>query len=519
MRPATPSAAVWAVAAALAWSGVAEGASLAEGRRCLDANDVPCAVEVVEALDATTSPDPDELAFAAETAFFDGRFDDALDLLTRASEAGWEDQYDELDLYARTREVTADWTEIERGRFRVRYQPGIDAVLLDDAVRTLELTERNVTPFLGEPPPGHLDLEIYPDGRSFIAASSLSKEAVQTTGVVALSKWSRLLLTSPRALGRGYTWQDTVAHEYIHLVVTYQTGDKAPVWLQEAIAKYLDNRWRTGRDSFRVSVDSQALLAEAVQTDQFVPFEKMHPSLALLDSHEEAALAYAQLATLMAYAFDRGGDDVLLRMLPMVKRGMDPRDALATAAGASSFEALEQGWKQYVRGLDLVERRLHAMPVVLDGGDDIDTDPLLHDREDLARYVRLGDLLRHRERYRAALVEYHKATPTDEPRGPLLSNRIAQTHLALGNLDLARQALEESLADYPEFALSHKTLGTILRARGQKRLAVRSYERARELNPFDVEVQRALSELYAELGDEDAAARHMRYLRILRPNI
>ncbi|MBW2254725.1 MAG: hypothetical protein JRI25_09040 [Deltaproteobacteria bacterium] len=480
---------------------------------------MPCAVEVVEALEATTSADPDEVAFAAEVAFFDGRFEEALDLVTRAAEAGWEDRYDEVALYERTREVTADWTDIERGRFRVRYQPGIDAVLLDDAARTLELSERNVTPLLGDPPPGRLDLEVYPDGRSFIAASSLSKHDVQTTGVVALSKWSRLLITSPRALGRGYTWQDTVAHEYIHLVVTYQTGDKAPVWLQEAIAKYLDNRWRTGRDGFRVSVGSQALLADAIRTDQFVSFEKMHPSLAMLDSQEEAALAYAQLATLMAYAFDRGGDGVLLRALPMVKRGVDPRDALATAAGASSFESLEAGWKQYIRGLDLVGRKLHAMPTVLDGGDEIDTDPLLHDREDLARYVRLGDLLRTRERYGAALVEYRKAIPADEPRGPLLSNRIAQVHLALGDLDLARQALEESLVDYPEFALTHKTLGAILRARGQKRLSVRSYERARELNPFDSEVQRALSELYAELGDENAAARHMRYLRILRPNI
>ena len=36
--------------------------------------------------------------------------------------------------------------------------------------------------------------------------------------MVALSKWSRLLALSPRALGRGYAWKDTIAHEYVHLV-------------------------------------------------------------------------------------------------------------------------------------------------------------------------------------------------------------------------------------------------------------------------------------------------------------
>lgn len=497
----------------------ADAATLAQGRRCLQANDVPCAVEVADALKASESKDPDTVAFAAETAFYDGRFSEAHDLLARAVEAGWEDRWEELALYERTRDATHDWTEVERGRFRIRYQPGIDAVLIDDAARTLLLAEQNFVPILGDAPPGTIDLEVYPDGRSFIASSSLTKADVQTTGVVALSKWSRLLITSPRALGRGYTWQDTVAHEYIHLVVTYQTDDKAPVWLQEAVAKYLDNRWRSGDDKFRLSVASQGLLADAVANDNFVSFEQMHPSLAKLPSQEMAALAYAQLATLMAYCFERGGGDVLLRALPMVKRGEDPRDALASAAGASSFDALEKGWRQYVRSLDLIQRDVHAMPTVLDGGDDIDADPLLHEREDLARYVRLGDLLREKGRYKAALVEYRKAIPADEPSSPLLSTRLAQTHMALGDLAEAQQALQESLELYPEFTLSHKTLGQVLMARGQPRAALRSFARAAELNPFDPEVQLALAELYAGQGDEQRSARHMRYLRILRPNI
>jgi len=498
---------------------VAHGASLGDGRACLDSNDVPCAAAIVKELGADRSSDPYMLAFAAETAFFDGRFEEAHDLMQRAVDAGFVDKWEDLPLYERTVEATQDWTEVVRDDVRVRYLPGIDAVLLDDAVRTLDLARRHVEPLVGEGPPGTIDLEIYPDGRSFIAASSLTKQDVQTTGVVALSKWSRLLVTSPRALGRGYTWQDTIAHEYVHLVVSYQTGDRAPVWLQEAVAKYLDARWRDGTDRFRLSLGSQAILADAIATGEFVSFEEMHPSLAKLPTQERAALAYAQLATLMQYCFERGGDDVLLRALPLVKKGVDPRAALASAAGASSFDVLEADWRQWVATLPLVRKAVAPLPTVLDGGDEIDTDPTLADREDLARYVRLGDLLAEKERPAAALVEYEKAIPTDEPKGPVLSNRLAQAHLALGHVDRAQKELEESLSNYPEFPLTHKALAAILRDRGQTRPALEAYLRAAELNPFDPEVQKALSELYAATGDSAGAARHERYLRILRPNI
>ena len=89
-------------------------------------------------------------------------------------------------------------------------------------------------------------LDIFPTGTRFIGASSLPRDAVQATGVIALSKWTRLLLTSPRALARGYPWKDTVAHEYIHLVVSFRSADRAPVWLQEGLAKYFEGYWEDG---------------------------------------------------------------------------------------------------------------------------------------------------------------------------------------------------------------------------------------------------------------------------------
>ncbi len=502
---------------ALALSMSASAANLADGQRCLAANDVPCAMAVVEEMNATASKNPDWLAFAAKAHFYAANFEEAAKLANQAADAGWNDRWDDRLLYERTRDVHADWTEAERGSFLITWRPGVDVILLEEAAEVLALSEQHLADkLMGGPPPGPTRLEIYPDGRTFIDASSLTKDDVQTTGVVALSKWSRLLLTSPRALGRGYGWKDTVAHEYIHLVVSHQTDDKTPVWLQEAIAKYLDNRWVDGQDHFHLSVRAQGLLAEAIASDDLVSFEEMHPSFAKLKSADRASLAYAQVSTMMAYCYDKQGDGLLLDVLPRIKDGTDAAQALALGCGFKNYDQMHDGWLEYVRGLDLVSKKLASMPTVLDGGTELDADPVLSHRQDLARFVRLGDLLAERSRYKAAMVEYAKAVPADEPMSPLLANRMAQAWLELGEADSARRVLEDSLQDYPEFPLSHKTLGSVYASQGRAAAALRSYRRAADFNPYDPAVQQALADLSTATGDLRAARRYEDNLRILR---
>jgi tetratricopeptide (TPR) repeat protein len=525
MTPRLLAALVALAALRSAW-----GATREDVRLCLEANDVACAESALHDLGEPTSRDPETLALIGETHFSAGRYEEALAAMQKAVSAGYDDRWDDLGLYQRTADVMKDWSEVRRERAAVRFRPGVDEILVDEAMATVEGAEAHISGLLGGPPPGPVLLEIYPDGRSFIACSSLTEKDVQTTGVVALSRWSRLLLTSPRALGRGYEWKDTVAHEYTHLVVAHFTDNQAPVWLQEAIARYLDNRWRDGQDHFRLGVRDQALLATALREQDgqvdpkkpatahkgFVPFERMHPSLAKLPSAEMAALAYAQLASLMDFAFEQGGEDVLLEALPLVRQGEDPRVALARAAGATSFEKLERDWMQWLRTQRLEQRNGAEMPTALDGADEAETDPVMAQREDLRRWLRLGDLLLERGHPKAALVEYARAQSPGEPASPLLANRVAKAYLSLKDTHSARRALEESLASYPEFALTHKTLGEILAAQGDVQGALQSYRRAADLNPFDPAVQDALVQLYARSGQTATSAVHNGYLRMLR---
>ncbi|TVQ89924.1 MAG: tetratricopeptide repeat protein [Deltaproteobacteria bacterium] len=486
---------------------------------CLDTVDVDCADKVLERYDLDEIGDAEVLYLAARARFFGGRFAEAHDLMARAVEAGHPDRFEELDLYARTRDAHQDFVEVEReGRYMVRYRPGLDAVLVEDAFATLLLAETHLAPIIGGPPPAPIVAEIYPTGRIFTEASSLSEKDVKTTGVVALSKWSRLLVTSPRALGKGYPWQDTLAHEYIHQVVSHHSGERAPVWLQEAIAKYLDNRWRDGKDRFKLDPRAESLVAKALRDNELVPFEMMHPSLAKLPSAELAALAYAQLASLMSFVFERAGEDVLPGVLAKVKRGTDPRDALSAAAGFGSFEAMELGWKDWIKQQGLRDLEVEDLPTALDGGgaDAMGLDPVMSERKDLSRFVRLGELLLERGHAEAALIEFAKADGPEGERSPLLQTRLAQAHHTLGDLGRARSTLKAALELYPNFTLAWKALAEVELAAGQRSKAIEAFVETVRLDPFDAEVQEQLITLYTKQGDEAAARRHRSQLSILK---
>lgn len=482
------------------------------GAACLAAADLDCARSASTGLGSGSR----EGRFLADLAFHEQRFDDALRLL-KASAGATPDAETQstLDLYKATVEATAGFVRETRGDVSVLYLPGTDEVLLDDTFTTLQAAHDRLGPRLGKAPPGGVRVEIYPTAQRFIEASGIPAANVETTGVVALSKWSRLLVTSPRALARGYAWKDTIAHEYTHYIVSYNTADRAPVWLQEGIARSHEVLWRS--DAFEdLPAYQQSMLATALARNTLVPLERMHPSMAFLPSADMAALAFAQVATMIQYLEHVAGPGATQRVLVEVKGGTDALQAVGDVGAAGHSDAFVEGWKGWLRGLKLVSRALAAMPTVIGEADDVATDPLLAGRQDLAGFVRLGDLLLAASRPEAALVEFKKAVPDEEPASPTLAVRLARAYRALHRDPEASTVLQQTIADYPEYATSRKELGALLVSEGKSSAAIVQYLASADINPFDPAVQEALATLYIAAGNAEQAERRRRYERILR---
>ncbi|MCP4921971.1 MAG: tetratricopeptide repeat protein [Proteobacteria bacterium] len=527
----------WLVGSALA-------ADVEDGFQCLGWTDLACAVEVVEDLGDDASVEAELLrarvdfhsgrsAEAAERMGTIVRRADELDLYQLAGEMpGGRRMSDEhIDdvfgepgklkqeleedhaMYVATAEAQSDLVESRIGDVVVLHHPGIERILVEDAAEAIQLGRERIAPLLGGDVPGVVRVEIYPDTASFTAASGLPADAVRTTGVVAISKWNRLVMSSPRALGKGYGWRDTLVHEWIHYVVSYNSHDQAPIWLQEGLAKSTEMLWR--QDDFELEVQKQSLLAGALQTGEWITFEQMHPSMAYLPTAEAASLAYAQVSTMMEYLQVSTDRQALSRVIALVKDGEDSKDAVADVAGVR-FSKFEDGWKAWLAEQDLVGERIATVPTVLDGGDEFEYDPVLSRRRDLSNRARLGDLMLERDHPEAALTYYLEAKPEDEPPSPYLQGRLAQVYVELGRPGEAQGVLESSLRLYPDNADNNRLYAELLHASGDDAGALEHYLHAAEINPFSLPVQQALSDLYTSAGDGDRAARHARYVRILQ---
>ncbi|MFO0712293.1 MAG: tetratricopeptide repeat protein [Sandaracinus sp.] len=377
------------------------------------------------------------------------------------------------------------------GRFEVRHASG-DARMAGYALDVMRRVDDGLAEELGYRHPGPVRLDILPTTDHLSRVSSLSVEEIETTGTIALCKWDRLIITSPRALVYGYPWADTVGHEYVHLALARMTRDHAPVWVQEGYARYLERRWR-GEDA-HASLDprSAQLLAEAVARDELLPFERLHPSIARLPSAELAALAFAQVSTFVEVFRARHGAEGLRAVAQSIAEGVDAREAFAAVAG-EPWSALEGAWRDALRARPAPPSTPAVLPTLQfrhgEGTPDDTAEVSLADARDA---LRLGDMLFVRGRHAAAQHEYERAF-SSSPEDPVVATRLARAAHTAGDSARALAVLTPIRAAHPDHAPLLALIAASAAATGQTALAREAALESIWLNPFDPEPHCALA--------------------------
>lgn len=411
-----------------------------------------------------------------------------------------------LALYRGAAEVTDGFARATGagGRYVVLHAPGRDSVLVPYAMQVLRRMDEALQEELGYRHPGPIRLEIYGSADQLASVSTLTVANIERTGTIALCKWDRLMVTSPRALLRGYPWMDTIAHEMVHLYLARQSEDHAPVWIQEGVAKLLERRWRKPVARAHLSPAVRGLVDRALEDDSLIPFERLHPSIALLPSQEDAALAFAQVSTFLESYVQRHGRQTLRDAIARIRRGADARVALGAAAD-QSFGSLEDSWRE-----DLGERaredapEFQAMRFRRSEGED--EGELAEVREAARRKVRLGDLLWSRRRYAAAAHEYGEALEV-APQDPILASRLARAALAAGDTERALHAIQPVVRRHPDHEPARALLGSILRRQGATEAARHHARLAVALNPFDPRPHCDLAEVERDERTRQAESR------------
>jgi tetratricopeptide (TPR) repeat protein len=460
----------------------------------------------------------------ARVAFYESDYARALELARRAVAAG-DESAREMVAYLEERKPTwSSFTEHGTGTFRVRVTPR-DEILAPFALQALEAAATAMDRDLGYCPEDPVVVEIYPNRRSFIAASTLTREEVDTSGTVAICHFNRIMLISPAAMALGYPWLDTVCHEYVHHVIYHVGTDAVPVWLHEGIAKSLEARWREdGAGLPRMDPRLSSVLAEGRAAGRWVTFDEIHPSMAKLPSASLVHLAFAQVSATVRGVIEEGGTDRIALLLQSMGRGSGDVEASFREVLGFGLAELEDRARRRIAAMELYRipgsRELDddAPAMVFKDEGDVAPDPeadakQLEDRQ--ARdYTVLADRLKGRRFWDAAVIEYDKAIGRLGHGEPQVVNRKALSLISAGRLDDARAVLEPLLLDHPSLTTTLDNLAEVhLQLSGRSRTDAREHDlaaldllrRSEAVNPFNPDTQVRLVTLLERLARREEA--------------
>lgn len=502
---------------------VGQSTTVGYGLSLIEAWDIEGAAKFADELGKRQPDDPGTKYLQGRVAFEQGDYTKAVTLLKEALGPG-ADQNDDYKLAVATENEAKNTVVEETPHFRIRYKPGRDAALVPYMQEAVESAYAALTKDLGYAPPEKIRIEIYPSPKTLAKVSSLSEEAIKTTGTIALCKYNRLMVTSPRALWRGYEWEDTIAHEFTHFLVTRKSKNTVPIWLHEGIAKYLETRWR-GPAGLALDPSGEALLQHAVKTDKLISFARMHPSIALLPSQEDAATAFAEVFTAVQFMDRHGGMAVIRTVIEGLTKGLTDEKAVA-AALKMPFSQFEGQWKQSLKTrtppktVVPLEKLVFKDERVQEKKEEREKS---YERGELGslpnpearKHGHLGELLRARNRLAPAAQEYEKAIALVGATYPALARKYALTKIAMHQGADAEKVLRASLGVFAEDETNHLLLGRILLETNRPAEARDHFLVANQRDPFDEAIHLGLHAAGQQLNDTGLASREKDVLKIL----
>jgi len=486
----------------------------------LEAWDIAGASQALDALVHEHPDTPEAAYYRGRVLFEQGRYGEAAKAYAQAQERGagageFEGALQSDLRLARAAEEETKGDEVfESEHFTLRTRPGKDTLLAPYALHALEKAYVGLTQDLGVKPAEKIRVEVYDSAKSLAHVSPLTVEQIKASGTIALCKYSRLMITSPKALLRGYPWLDTLSHEFVHYLVTQKGRNTVPIWLQEGLAKFLETRWR-GPPGLAVDEMSLQLLQEAAHKKQLIPFARMHPSIALLPTQEQAALAFAEVESAMRLLYQRGGQQALTELVSAMASGFSDEQAVAQAYG-KSFREFEADWRAEAAHPRAKSKARPAVAKKLVFKEDAKgkTDPPeiapVHEPEmdaEAKRAARLGEIFYARRRWGAAAKEYGRARARLPQEIPLVARRYAFSQAQLGHWPEAEEALAKAVARDPEDEAAQALYAHVLLKRGSFDKARVALDNGIAIDPFDPDLHSTYVEVAGGLKDKALAER------------
>lgn len=355
----------------------------------------------------------------------------------------------------------------------VRWHDEGDRALLPLIVDTVNKARTSLTRDLGVDWKRPTRITVVRDLLSLSAMTGLPYKSAQTTGTVAVAKWGRVTILSPRASKHGYPWRDTLTHELTHLAISMQSREKAPLWLHEGVARRQETRWREPSPfDDRPSADS--IVARGMELKLDLQLDKLGPSIAMLPSADAAMVAFAEVTSFVRYFVESSGDGALAKLLVALRSTKSADEALKQVSG----ETLSQ-WDVKWRAQLAKKKPEPLSPLFGLGG----TPPGMGDSRERAR---LAELLLGRNHPAEALVELEKIPENlyTDPNLRYIKGRVLE---AKGDVHAAEELVSDPRAWIASFGPCWAIRARLARARGDIPLATSAEIEALAHDPLSAE--------------------------------
>jgi hypothetical protein len=354
--------------------------------------------------------DPRDQALSIERArlgIYAHDYDAAATLLSRADLSGTNEGADLGDIArgcARGMAATVEVRDDAQGLV-VHLQDDDDRALVPLLAETAIKVRAQLQKDLGVDLARPLRIDLVRDQFTLAAMTGLPEQAARTTGTVAVAKWGRVTMLTPRSMSHGYPWLDTLAHEMTHLALSQGTRDRAPLWLQEGVAKREETRWRDPQPLDDVpSVDTVALVG--MEKGLGRSLDKLGPSIAMLPTAEEAAVAFAEVHSFIRFWTKEVGDRGLPNLVENLKSALPPDEVDRAIRDVSGVDLA--GWDK--------RWRAHLATASHDLPPDLAPAAAVPHLQEIGKRIRLGELLGARGHHQEAATELSRAqalVPTD----------------------------------------------------------------------------------------------------------
>jgi hypothetical protein len=174
------------------------------------------------------------------------------------------------------------------------------------------------------------------------------------TGGVAFTEFSTIAINIPPS---ELDWgKRALVHELTHLVVyqaTFSPYGQLPLWLDEGLATYNEGE---------LDPDLHSRLEEAISKNELISVRSLCSPFSAY--YEKAALSYAQSYSLVEYLLDNYGQDRMLDLLALLKRGSTYDEALTEIYGFD-IDGLDARWRATLASSIVPEQKAGLHPALI----------------------------------------------------------------------------------------------------------------------------------------------------------